>query len=279
MTTQKEGAMVTKKTLFGFACLLGGCLFIPMAAGAAPAPAPAAAAAAAELSPADCIKCHDKAPQDIAGNGASHKTKITCVDCHTGHPPKVKKIIPLCSQCHSGSDHFKLANCGSCHTNPHTPLVISLGPDLTAPCLTCHTEQMAQLKDKKSKHSAVACSTCHKEKHKFIPNCAQCHSPHVPGQTQADCLTCHKPHMPLEVSYPDSTPSSACAACHDIAFKELAASAFKHAKLSCATCHQAKHKMIPQCQGCHGATPHPAPMHAKFPKCGQCHGTAHNLNK
>lgn len=264
--------MTITKKLFQLTCILAGCLFMPMAASAAPT-------SAAVLSQADCIKCHDQAPQDIASNGAAHKTKITCVDCHTGHPPKVKKIIPVCSQCHSGNDHFKLPNCTSCHKNPHTPLVINLGKDLTAPCLTCHTEQMAQLQQKKSKHTAVACSNCHRDKHKFVPNCADCHSPHIQGQTQADCLICHKPHMPLEVSYPDSTPSKACAACHDGAYKELAASAFKHAKLLCATCHQAKHKMIPQCQSCHGATPHPAPMHAKFPKCGQCHGTAHNLNK
>jgi hypothetical protein len=276
MTTQKEGVMATKKNLFVFACLLGGCLFIPMAASAATAPATTTAKAV--LSQEDCIKCHDQAPQDIASNGAAHKTQITCVDCHAGHPPKVKQIIPQCSQCHSGTDHFKLADCLSCHKNPHTPLVISLADNLTEPCLTCHTDQMAQLQQKKSKHTDLACSSCHKEKHKFIPNCAECHSPHVPGQTQADCLTCHKPHMPLEVTYPDSTPSSACAACHDVAYKELAASPFKHSKLQCATCHKAKHKMIPECQGCHGASPHPAPMHAKFPNCGQCHGTAHNLN-
>lgn len=271
MTRQKEGGMATKKKLFRFACLLGGCLLATMTAGAV---------SAAELTPADCIKCHDQAPQDIASSGAAHKTEITCVDCHAGgHPPKVTNIIPVCSQCHSGTDHFKLPNCSSCHNNPHTPLIISLASNLTDPCLTCHTEQMAQLQQQKSKHTAVACSTCHREKHKFIPDCVHCHSPHMQGQTQADCLTCHKPHMPLEVTYPDSTPSVACAPCHDVAYKELTTNPSKHAKLQCSTCHQAKHKMIPQCQSCHGPSPHPAPMHAKFPECGQCHGTAHNLNK
>jgi len=239
----------------------------------------AANAFAAELTPDDCIKCHDKAPQEIAGNGGAHKAKVTCVDCHAGHPPKVMNIIPACSKCHSGSDHYKLANCNGCHSNPHTPLNITFGDKLTEPCLTCHTEQIAQLKKHVSKHTSVDCSTCHREKHKLIPNCSDCHSPHLKGQEQKDCLTCHKAHMPLEVTYPDNTPSSACAACHDGAYKQLKANPAKHASLECAACHQTKHKMIPKCQSCHGDNPHPTPMHAKFPQCSQCHGVAHDLNK
>lgn len=241
----------------------------------------AATAFGAELTADDCIKCHDKPPADIAANGGAHKSQISCIDCHEGHPPKVKKedIIPACSKCHDGTDHFKLQGCLGCHTNPHTPLNITFADGLTAPCLTCHTDQIAQLKEHKSKHTELACSTCHHDKHKVIPNCQDCHSPHVKGQEQKDCLTCHKPHMPLEVTYPDSTPSTACAACHDDVYKMIKANPAKHSTLECATCHQAKHKMIPRCQDCHGENPHPPAMHAKFPKCGQCHGIAHNLNK
>ncbi|MGV1099909.1 cytochrome C [Thiovibrio sp. JS02] len=234
---------------------------------------------AAELLPGDCVKCHDKAPQDIADSGGAHKAQVTCVDCHEGHPPRIMDIIPACNKCHDGSDHFKLKDCLGCHTNPHTPLAITLGDGLTEPCLTCHTEQIAQLKQHASKHTAVACSTCHREKHKVIPNCTDCHAPHTTGQEQKDCLTCHKPHMPLEVTYPENTPSSACAACHDGVYKQIKANPAKHSTLECATCHQERHKMIPKCQGCHGDNPHPGPMHAKFPQCGQCHGIAHDLNK
>ena len=63
------------------------------------------------LSNADCVKCHAAAPADIAANGGAHKTNVTCQDCHAGHPPTVKKIIPLCSQCHEGKTHYKLSGC------------------------------------------------------------------------------------------------------------------------------------------------------------------------
>lgn len=83
--------------------------------------------------------------------------------------------------------------------------------------------------------------------------------------------------MPKNIGYSDKTPSKDCAACHKIAYTLLTASKFKHKNLSCVDCHQAKHKMVPQCQSCHG-TPHPAPMLAQFPKCGFCHSIAHDLN-
>jgi len=233
---------------------------------------------AAELSPADCVKCHDQAPHDIAAAGGAHKDQVTCVDCHDGHPPRKLDIIPSCQQCHEGADHFELQNCKQCHNNPHTPLAITIDANQTEACLTCHTEQMAQLQQHESKHTAVACSTCHRERHGLIPDCVHCHSPHREGQEQQDCLTCHQAHMPKEVSYPADIPTLQCAACHGDVAQQLSHNPAKHASLSCATCHQEKHGMIPNCQDCHGDTPHPPAMHAKFPECGQCHGIAHDLN-
>jgi len=250
----------------------------PQAAAPAKAqPAPAAPAAQGpKLSNDDCVKCHAKAPADIAANGAKHKTAIGCQDCHNGHPPTVKKIIPLCSQCHEGKPHFKLAGCNGCHSNPHSPLIIKMGRNITDPCLTCHSQQIVKLRENKSKHTALACTFCH-DTHGKIPECVQCHKPHSKEMTQADCKKCHQAHMPLAVAYGNQTPSKDCAACHKAAYLLLTASAFKHKNLSCVACHQAKHKMIPQCQSCHG-TPHPAGMLAKFPKCGYCHSIAHDLN-
>jgi hypothetical protein len=239
-------------------------------------PAPAAAPAQVKLLNTDCVKCHSKAPADIAAAGNKHKTEIGCQDCHNGHPPTNRKIIPLCSQCHEGKPHFKLANCLSCHSNPHTPLNIKFGNNVTDACVTCHTGQIVKLRDNKSKHTALFCSTCHNT-HGKIPNCTQCHKPHFAEQTTADCKKCHQAHMPKNVTYSDKTPSKDCAACHKVAYTLLSASKFKHQKLTCAACHQAKHKMIPQCQSCHG-TPHPASMLAQFPKCGFCHNIAHDLN-
>ncbi|MBU0728215.1 MAG: cytochrome C [Proteobacteria bacterium] len=234
---------------------------------------------AAVLTADDCVKCHDAAPSDINSDGRKHKTEVSCVDCHEGgHPPKVTDIIPACSKCHEGTPHFDLTGCLGCHSNPHTPLLISLTDDMTDPCLTCHTEQMGQLQQYPSAHLEVACSKCHREKHGFIPECLHCHSGHTAKQTNTDCLSCHKPHMPLAVTYADDVASENCAGCHGDAYNLLVASEYKHSKLLCATCHKTKHKTIPACQDCHGM-PHPAKMMEKFPKCGDCHGIAHDLNK
>lgn len=236
------------------------------------------AARPAELTIDDCIKCHKAPPTDIEANGGKHKTNVSCLDCHEGHPPSVRDNIPKCSNCHEGEPHFELEGCLSCHTNPHTPLNITLAGDLTAPCLTCHTEQITQLKEHPSHHTTLACSNCHSERHGRIPDCMECHSPHSDEMTMSDCVTCHQVHMPLVVMYPEDIPSKSCAACHDGPYDLLQASTAKHHDLLCAACHQAKHKMIPKCQDCHGV-PHPSGILAKFPNCGDCHGSPHNLNK
>jgi hypothetical protein len=239
------------------------------------APAPAARPAVA-LTNADCAKCHVKAPADVEAKGMAHKTKVTCQDCHQGHPPTVKKIIPLCGQCHEGKPHYKLGGCLQCHKNPHQPKEIVFGRDVTDPCVSCHTPQIAQLKSSPSKHSKLACSFCH-DVHGKIPQCTQCHKAHSADQVPGDCKKCHKAHMPKAVTYAGDMPSKQCAACHAKAFNLLAASKAKHKSLLCVTCHQDKHKMVPKCQDCHGV-PHAAGMMSKFPKCSDCHGIAHDLN-
>jgi len=265
--------------LAGFVLLTAQSMVCAADPAAAVPPKPQAAAPAIQapkLLNDDCVKCHGKAPADIAAAGGKHKTEIGCQDCHNGHPPIARKIIPLCSQCHEGKPHYKLAACLGCHSNPHTPRNIKFGNNVTDACLTCHTGQIVKLRDNKSKHTALFCSTCHNT-HGRIPECTQCHKPHFAGQTTADCKKCHQAHMPKIVTYSDKTPSKDCAACHKKAYDLLMASKFKHQKLTCVACHQAKHKMVPQCQSCHG-TPHPASMLSQFPKCGFCHNIAHDLN-
>ena len=230
---------------------------------------------AATLTPADCAKCHAGPPADVTANGAGHK-KITCMDCHLGHRPAVKDNIPKCGMCHQGKKHYELAGCLGCHKNPHTPLKISFASNTTDPCLTCHTQQIKQLQENKSKHTALYCATCHNV-HGKKPECTQCHKPHSSAMTAADCGKCHKAHMPKAVTYKSDVPSKDCGSCHKKALDLLTASKAKHKTFACAFCHQAKHKMVPKCQDCHGV-PHPAGMMAKFPKCGDCHGIAHDLN-
>jgi predicted CXXCH cytochrome family protein len=245
--------------------------FVGTAAAADTAPA------AATLTNADCAKCHDAAPKAIAQAGGKHKTEVTCQDCHVGHPPKVKKPIPQCSQCHEGKPHYKLQGCLGCHSNPHTPKNIKFGNNVTDPCLTCHTNQIEQLRQFKSKHTALNCSFCHNV-HGRIPDCTQCHKSHSADIVQKDCKVCHQAHKPTDVTYKSDTPSKMCAACHKKAFTLLASSPAKHSKLACVYCHQNKHKTVPQCTQCH-VKPHPAAIMAKFPKCGECHSIAHDLNR
>ena len=228
------------------------------------------------LSGADCIKCHSAAPADIAANGGAHKTSVGCQDCHAGHPPSVKKIIPACSQCHSGKAHYNLSNCLRCHNNPHTPKIIKLANNITDECLTCHTEQIVKLKQVKSKHSSLACSFCHNV-HGKIPLCTQCHKPHSSDMVATECKKCHQAHMPTAVFMTPDTPNKMCASCHKRPFELLASSDAKHKNVLCVTCHKDKHKTIPSCQSCHGV-PHPVSMMARFTKCGDCHSVAHQLN-
>ncbi|MDA8413832.1 MAG: hypothetical protein M0023_08585 [Desulfobacteraceae bacterium] len=228
------------------------------------------------LTVADCDKCHTAAPADIAANGGAHKTSLNCQDCHAGHPPLVKKIIPACSQCHTGKAHYNLSNCLRCHTNPHTPKIIKLTNNITDECLTCHTEQIVKLKQVKSKHSALACTFCHNV-HGKVPLCTQCHKPHSPEMTATECKKCHQAHMPTAVYMSANTPNKMCAPCHKRPYETLASSDAKHRNLLCVTCHKDKHKMIPTCQSCHGV-PHAAGIMARFTKCSDCHNIAHKLN-
>lgn len=243
-----------------------------------------AAAVAAEpatqkvtLSNADCAKCHEKVSADVAQHGAKHKTAVTCQDCHVGHPPAVKNIIPACSNCHSGKPHYKLPDCKRCHNNPHIPKVIKLANNLTNECTSCHANQITQLKQHPSKHSKLACSLCHNV-HGRIPPCTQCHKPHSSDMVSADCKRCHKAHMPTVINYKSDTTNAMCVSCHKKAGELMAKTETKHKAVTCVACHKDKHKYVPTCQSCHG-TPHSAGMLARFNKCGECHSTAHDLNR
>ncbi len=242
-------------------------------------PMPVAEEGTGLLSNSDCVKCHSQVNSDVAAKGEAHKTEVSCQDCHEGHPPEIKEIIPSCNQCHEGASHYELEGCLSCHSNPHTPLNITLAEDLTAPCLTCHEEQKPQLVEFESAHSELDCTSCHQETHGMVPSCFNCHDEgHSPEMVQADCANCHQAHKPLAVSYSDDLASKQCASCHDVAFDQLMATTTKHHDVSCVTCHKKDHKMVPKCQDCHGE-PHPASITAKFPNCGACHNIAHDLNK
>lgn len=223
-----------------------------------------------------CVNCHSKTATDIEKDGGKHKTAIGCQDCHAGHPPMMRKIIPVCSQCHESKSHYKSGGCGSCHMNPHTPLFITFGKNVTEACVPCHSDQYTKLKASKSKHTAIHCSSCH-DTHRRIPSCIQCHKPHDKNQSASDCKKCHRAHNPKDITYDNNTQSKDCATCHRAVYETQQASTFKHNKLNCVDCHQAKHKMIPECRSCHAEKHKQGMTTSRFSKCTYCHGSPHDL--
>lgn len=233
--------------------------------------------AAATLQVSDCVKCHQQQPATISRNGGKHATAVDCLDCHREHLPSGTDTIPVCSNCHEGTPHFELDNCLSCHSDPHEPLGLNLAEDITGPCLTCHEQQGKEFEAFPSAHSQQSCTFCH-DVHGKIPDCANCHEPHVDGQTTMDCLSCHAAHHPLQISYALTTPREFCSACHEEAGSLLEQTTTKHQAFTCAFCHRGVHPTVPQCQTCHGE-PHSPRMHAKMPSCLECHMDPHNLAK
>ena len=222
-----------------------------------------------------CKKCHSKEIEEVETEGFAHKTKVSCIDCHSGHRPKSLENIPRCSQCHEGTPHYDQLQCLNCHRNPHQPLKIKLPKKAHAECLTCHDSQGGELQQFPSYHSTLACTDCHYE-HGFLPECMSCHKSHSNSMAEESCQACHAPHKPLELAYDVNIPTSLCVPCHLEATKLLQKMQSKHSQLSCVKCHMNQHAAIPECGECHGK-PHAAALHAKFPDCGSCHGTAHSL--
>lgn len=231
------------------------------------------------LTNSDCIKCHKKEVSQVSTTGGKHKD-VGCLKCHKGHYPDIpkEKMIPQCSECHKGKDHYTIENCSSCHINPHEPKNITFKDrEYRKECATCHSNEYVEITKVKSKHTDLSCNFCH-TKHKEIPSCLNCHGGHLEEQTFKDCLSCHKPHSPVKVTYPNETPNKFCEACHQKEGLGLKATTTKHGKLTCAFCHRNQHKVIPNCETCHGA-PHPKAMLERFKGCNDCHNEAHNLLK
>lgn len=228
----------------------------------------------------DCVKCHTQIVHDNLADGGKHLSKVVCLDCHVGgHPPSTPKgkIIPQCSMCHQDRSHFEVPNCLGCHQNPHQPLRIVFGEDNVAVCNTCHSAQVSEVNNNPSAHGGFDCANCHHDKHGYIPDCMECHEPHLEGQTFAICVSCHLVHQPLNVTYVESVANENCGACHGDITTLLSAGTTKHAVFQCAKCHKDTHGYLPACQDCHGV-PHPESMMAKFPNCLDCHKDPHDLD-
>jgi hypothetical protein len=227
-----------------------------------------------------CVNCHSKEVSDINNRGARHKSDVKCLDCHLEHPPDGKNAIPTCAMCHEPREkaHYELGNCETCH-HPHYPLEMDLTKiDPAKPaCSSCHMKESWELNDYPSKHSDLDCNECHLEHRKYL-ECMECHEPHTQEMTYKDCLLCHKPHMASVVKYGGDVPSSYCRGCHANEFDAIGQSTLKHHDLQCVYCHKDQHKMVPNCEDCHGR-PHSSDIHEKFAACLDCHHDAHGLIK
>ncbi len=226
----------------------------------------------------DCIKCHTLEPKQIAEDGAAHQSAISCIDCHTNHRPAINNNIPLCADCHAGTEHYALSasSCSNCH-NPHQPLKITLSGELKSECITCHATQNTEMVANPSAHAEVSCNFCHAGTHGSTLDCLSCHQPHSATMAGTDCATCHAAHQPTLLAYPTTTANALCGSCHEVALTQLQASSTRHGEMSCASCHSDQHPSTASCADCHG-TPHAAGIHSKFPRCMDCHNTAHDLN-
>lgn len=177
---------------FVFLCLLTGLSFLTLGG----------AQAETALSVEDCQKCHYQETQQIALKGRSHKNKVTCLECHENHRPKVTNNIPECRNCHEDSPHEGIIDCSSCHNRkkncmachmPHQPLVWADSETALLHCKTCHSRASELLKASSSKHNTLSCTYCHKE-HRDIQKCSDCHGlPHPEGTHKmfSQCATCH----------------------------------------------------------------------------------------
>jgi predicted CXXCH cytochrome family protein len=147
-------------------------------------------------------------------------------------------------------------------------------------CVKCHAGPTLAMRSKGGKHNTVGCGDCHvghpPEVKKPYTACMECHEPHSDQMTEDACNQCHRAHTATEVMYAFNVPSAYCAACHQDAADELAASRSKHSDIACALCHQERHGASSTCQYCHGGT-HPQHVMKKTDICAACHHTAHDL--
>ena len=136
-----------------------------------------------------CFDCHASVREQLVKFPSKH-SKVACMTCHTSHGFK-----PSCFTCHKPHlDGQALSTCLPCHP-VHQPLQITLSKDASSnTCGACHSKVFIKLMRNTSKHRALECVTCHKDKHRYVPQCTDCHGkPHkkVFHEQFPRCLSCH----------------------------------------------------------------------------------------
>lgn len=136
-----------------------------------------------------CFDCHASVREQLVKFPSKH-SKVACMTCHTSHGFK-----PSCFTCHK--PHVvgqTMTDCLTCH-KVHQPLQIAFAKDMpSSACGTCHAPILSKLSKSTSKHHALTCVTCHKDKHRYVPQCSDCHGkPHNKAfhEKFPRCLSCH----------------------------------------------------------------------------------------
>lgn len=137
-----------------------------------------------------CVECHTSENKEITQYKSAH-TDLGCAYCHA----EKHGNIQTCDKCHE--PHTKeqtYKDCLTCH-KPHSPKNIPAFSKETpsSVCGACHSQELIDLNSSQAKHKNLTCSSCH-TKHKFIPNCRDCHGePHSAEVHKrfTDCLRCH----------------------------------------------------------------------------------------
>ena len=264
-----------------------------------------------------CNNCHSMQPyveslvSPINGSVISSHNSIVCIDCHGGTTYKhrldaqltiAKKIgsyglisnisgvdtIGLdvnCIDCHpvigESIAHSGNTSCGDCHLAHRDTLLPQDFNELE--CSQCH-----KLPEMAGGHAPMDCRSCH-IRHKYKPNCTQCHPPHAKvGTSEGDlaemisdwsndvCLDCHSNHhspsRELVFLLSPDMDKELCARCHR-EYEILKTYGSFHNKLqSCANCHVSHGKIdVRRCstKDCHGLS-HQT-VHSDYKSCGGCH--------
>jgi len=149
-----------------------------------------------------CFDCHGTVRDKIVGLPSKH-TKVACTTCHTSHGFK-----PSCFTCHKPHvEGQTVPMCLQCHPVHQPKQIVFAASTPTSTCNTCHSKIVTKLAGGNSKHSKLTCVTCHKEKHRYIPQCSDCHGkPHVAAihERFPRCLACHLDVHDLPVMKPSA---------------------------------------------------------------------------
>ncbi|HYG98934.1 MAG TPA: cytochrome b/b6 domain-containing protein [Terriglobales bacterium] len=251
----------------------------------------AVAAAPPQMTPSECIACHDTVKEDVYKTSI-HGSMFSCTDCHQDikgagpHEPAPTK--PQCATCHADSQ--------KAYEHGFHAKAVNNGDKPSAKCVDCHggPHEILPSSDAKSKtnHANVAntCASCHANGnlmaasgHSSAPAKSYADSVHgkaasAGNQKAAVCTDCHGSHDILPANDPQSpifkfNVPTTCAKCHDGVKNEFMGSI--HGKAITRGNWQS-----PVCTDCHGthsikavadpASPVSAQMLSKS-TCARCH--------